>query len=80
MTAPEQEGAMDLLKFARWVIEHTLEGFDIDCSEAHDKAVECGILIRTIYAPHAHGDSDYAEPGDEWFVFSPEFLLQEGNR
>ena len=37
--------------------------------------MECGILVTTPYNPDIHGDNNLdIEPGDEWFVFSPEFL------
>jgi hypothetical protein len=52
-----------LADFARWVITES--------AYVQDKAVEAGLLVATKYDPEQHGPSDIAEPGDDWFVFSP---------
>jgi hypothetical protein len=65
---------MKLAEFAKWVVQEScfdgvgdLDGFDI-----HKKAVECEVILPTRYDPAIHGESDDAEPGDDWYVFNPE--------
>jgi hypothetical protein len=61
-----------LADFARWVItESAFSGCDIFGGDVQDKAVDAGLLVATKYDPEQHGPSDIAEPGDDWFVFSP---------
>jgi len=69
---------MDLTTFVLWCIEEgPFSGCDLDGASIQDKAVECGILRQTKFDPKKHSSRvnawDYAEPGDEWFVFSPSF-------
>lgn len=65
---------MDLTTFALWCVEQVFEGCDLDGGDVQDKAVECGVLVPTRYDPAIHGENQVdAEPGDDWYVFSPEF-------
>lgn len=65
---------MNLADFARWCIQDgPFSGCDLDGGSVQEKAVECGLLVETTYDPAVHGESDIAEPGDRWFVFSDEF-------
>lgn len=60
-----------LMAFARWAIhEGSFAGCTLDGGSIQDKAAELGILTKTKYDPAVHGDSDCAEPGDDWFVFA----------
>jgi hypothetical protein len=65
---------MKLAEFAKWVVQEScLDGFgDLDGFDIHKKAVECEIILPTRYDPIMHGDSDDAEPGDDWYVLNPE--------
>jgi hypothetical protein len=66
--------AMDLAKFAKWAVECSFEGCDLDGGDTQDMAVKCGILTEVKYDPKVHGEySEYVEPGDPWYVFSDEF-------
>lgn len=63
-----------LKEFIRWMITQAFEGCEIAGSDAQDKAVEYGILVKVAYDPDLHGDSDIdIEVGDEWFVYSDDF-------
>jgi hypothetical protein len=65
---------MKLAAFAKWVLqEGPFEGHDLDGADCQRKAVECGLLTETTYDPETHGESDYCEPGDPWYVFSDAF-------
>lgn len=68
-----RDEAVKLADFARWVIQETVfdGGADLDAWSIQMKAAELGLIKETAYNPEKHGSSDYAEPGDEWFVFSP---------
>ncbi len=64
-----------LCDFARWVIrEGALEALDLSGEDILDEAVKRGILKEVEYNPAIHGDSDYAKPGDPWFVFASDQL------
>lgn len=66
---------MNLPEFIRWTIENgPFDGCDLDGGSVQDKAVACGILIETKYDPKKHGGSNVAVKGDDWFVFSDEFI------
>ena len=69
---------MNLARFARWAVEMNVFDDSVwsdhwDGGDVQDMAVECGILVETTYDPEVHGPSDMANPGDRWYVFSPEF-------
>lgn len=65
---------MQLAEFARWAIqEGPFEGCHLDGADVQEKAVKFGLLERTTYDPAIHGESDVAESGDEWFVFTDAF-------
>ena len=70
---------MKLAEFARWAVENgPFEGCELDSFEVLDKALACGILIKTEYDPEKHGgNSADAERGDEWFIYSDEFKIAE---
>lgn len=63
MTSP------DYKSFAVWCVQTAFEACDLDGVDIQDKAVEFGIIKKVPYDPEIHGDSDYVEIGDEWFVF-----------
>ncbi len=68
-----------LAEFARWVIREGL--FDspgLDCLDIQYHALRLGLIEQTTYDPNKHGPSDYADEGDEWFVFSPALSQSEG--
>jgi len=60
-----------LVKFAVWCLK---EGpFDearseLDSIDMLKKAMELGIVEKTKYDPTIHGESDGADPGDDWYV------------
>jgi hypothetical protein len=65
---------MKMAEFVKWVIEDgPFNGCHLDGGCVQDKAVECGLLVETKYDPALHGECEYCEPGDTWFVFSDEF-------
>lgn len=60
------------LVFTRWAIsEGPWQGGNLEGGEIQQKAVELGLITKTEFDPTIHGESDVAEPGDPWFVFSP---------
>jgi len=67
---------LNLAEFARWAIENgSWDGsLGLDGGDIQEKAVSCGILIKTKYDPEIHGNNDVdCEPGDNWYVYSPAF-------
>lgn len=65
---------MDLAAFAAWaVMNGPWEGCSLDGGEVQEKAVELGIIVKTKYDPEKHGAGADADPGDDWYVFSPAF-------
>jgi hypothetical protein len=67
-----------LIEFARWAIqEGSWVSADIPGDVVQDKAEELGLIIRTKYDPEIHGESDIAEPGDDWYVFGPLIAEQD---
>jgi hypothetical protein len=58
-----------LKAFAKAVIRLSWEGCDIG-DEVQEEALRYGLLAKTIYDPKTHGESDCAEPGDPYYVFS----------
>lgn len=64
---------MDLVKFAAEIVAIAWEGGDADGATIQEIAESHGLVIRTTYDPAIHGPSDSVDPGDEWFVYSPEF-------
>jgi hypothetical protein len=62
-------------KFVMWALmEGPWQGADVDGAAAQDKAVELGLITATTYDPAKHGESDCADPGDQWFVPSESLL------
>lgn len=62
-----------LLDFFRYCIEEgSWNGGHFDGGALQDKAVALGLLAATKYDPAVHGEAgpEYAEPGDDWYVFS----------
>jgi len=63
-----------LVEFSKWAIETSAWcGTSLDGSEVQDEALKLGLIVETKYDPEKHGDSEnseYAEPGDQWFVFA----------
>lgn len=65
------EGWQALAEFARWAVrEGVFEATTLDGADIESKAEKLGIVVRVAYDPAVHGDSDAAEPGDDWFVFA----------
>lgn len=65
---------MKLAEFAKWVIESgAFDACNLDGGAIQEMAVRCELLCPTRYDPRLHGESDVAEPGDDWYVFSPDF-------
>jgi hypothetical protein len=61
-----------LVAFARWAIqEGSWEGGALEGDYVQDRAEELGLIVKTKYDPKVHGESDIAEPGDDWYVFGP---------
>jgi len=70
---------LNLARFVKWaILNGPFDGVDLDGASIQEKAVECGILIRTKYDPKIHGSSVNCEVavGDDWFVFSDIFLRE----
>ncbi|TPW26840.1 hypothetical protein [Pararhizobium mangrovi] len=68
-----------LVEFARWAIQNSaFEGVGLDGGDVQDKAEEMGLIERTVYDPEIHGDSDCAEPGMDWFVFTAALTPEKG--
>lgn len=72
---------MKLAEFTKWVVqEGCFEGYGyLDSFDIHKKAVEFEVIVPTKYDPTIHGESDEAEPGDDWYVFNPELKAEEGS-
>ena len=71
LPAPEVGGALLLVKdMLEQFWEH---GGDVDGFDLQDSALKFGILVETKYDPALHGEGEDAEPGDPWYVFSPQF-------
>lgn len=68
---------MDIHKFAKILLEFAFDGSDASGGDIQDLAQECGLIIETKYDPEKHGTAglEYCEPGDAWFVYSPEFRV-----
>jgi hypothetical protein len=64
---------MQLAQFAAECLrEGCFQGCDLDGGWLQDRAAALGLIIRTKYDPAIHGESDGAEPGDDWWIFSDE--------
>ncbi|MEH2508725.1 hypothetical protein V1291_000079 [Nitrobacteraceae bacterium AZCC 1564] len=62
-------------KFIVWVMqEGPWSGGDLDGGSVQDKAESLGLLSKVKYDPELHGESDFSEPGDDWFVLRPEIV------
>ena len=60
-----------VIEFAKWVIrEGAFQAADLDGLSIQEKALELGLLTKASYDPEKHGENEYAEPGDDWYVFS----------
>ena len=71
LPAAEVRGALLLVKdMLEQFWEH---GGDVDGFDLQDSALKFGILVETKYDPALHGEGEDAEPGDPWYVFSPQF-------
>lgn len=57
----------DYKTFARMVLD---ECMDWDGGSLQELAVKHGILKKVPYDPEAHGQHDYAEQGEPWYVFA----------
>lgn len=64
-----------LIEFLKWAMNcGPWGGNDLDAADVQEKALELGLIVETKYDPEIHGrneNSEYAEPGDQWFVFAP---------
>ena len=63
-----------LAHFARWGIsEGPWQGGDLDGLEVQDKAEQLGLIVAEPggYDEAKHGPNNDAEPGDQFFVYSP---------
>ena len=65
------------LKGLRFVVEIWNSGLDMDEFEMQDKLEELGLLIREDFDPARHegAGSEYMEPGDPWYMISPDVLV-----
>lgn len=71
---------LKLAQFAKWAIsEGPFNGCSLDGGSIQDKAVECGLLVKTTYQPILHGVVDGPEPGDPWFEFAEELNRMADN-
>ena len=60
-----------VIEFAKWVIQESVfDGYDLDGRIVQETALELGLLTKTSYDPQKHGEDEYAEPGNDWYVFS----------
>lgn len=71
-----------LKEFFRWAMNYAWGG-DIDGADVQDRALKLGLIERTEYDPAKHGPlpeefEGLVDPGDEWFVLSPDVQLKEG--
>jgi hypothetical protein len=73
---------MDIAAFAKTLIGYAFEGSGADGGNIQDLAVKHGLLVETTYDPKEHGTDALwcSEPGDPWFVYSPEFKAFLGER
>lgn len=62
-----------LAEFARWAIrESCFWGCDLDGGGVQEKAEALGLIVKELYDPGKHGETEYnIEPGDDWFVLAP---------
>lgn len=72
-----------LIAFTKHVMGEVWEYAEINGCDVQDEAVRLGILVRAEggYDPDKHGESDFSEPGDEFFVWSSWFkALAKGGK
>jgi hypothetical protein len=56
-------------EFVKWALQNSSwEGSDLDGGEVQDKARKLGLIKKTVYDPDEHGEDDYCEPGDPYYV------------
>lgn len=80
LTAPAQGAVNPAAQFVMWcLMEGCWQGDDVDGGAAQDKAEALGLIVQTQYDPAKHGENPYCEPGDTWYVPSPELLAALGD-
>jgi tRNA splicing ligase len=58
-----------LRAFVRWALtEGSWRGADLDGGAIQDKAIELNLVTKVKYDPAVHGEDDFAEAGDDWYV------------
>lgn len=60
-------------EFARWILEQSFDGCDIDGCDAQEKAHELGLVKKEAFDFKLHHNiinSDMCEPGDEVYLFT----------
>ena len=59
-------------EFVKWAMTIAWEGGDADGSDLQEKAIELGLVVKTVYDPIVHGTNhDDVSPGDEWYELAP---------
>jgi hypothetical protein len=73
-----------LVEFLEWAMNNgPWSGDDLDGADVQNKAIELGLIVETKYDPQIHGrngKSEYAEPGDQWFVFADWLKISSGDQ
>lgn len=68
----ERDAAARCVEFTKWAIQDSAwQGGDLDGGAVQDKAEALGVIVKVPFDPAKH-NSDYAEPGDDWFEFAPD--------
>ena len=69
-----------LNEFARWVLDQSFEGGDIDGVNAQEKAHELGLLKKVSFDPDVHIDMQEfieLETGDEIYLYTDKLESKE---
>ena len=67
--------AKAMAQFVRWAMrEGPWDGGDLDGGAVQDMGAKLGLLQETIYDPEKHGEDEWCEPGDSYYVLDPTVL------
>ena len=64
---------MDVGAFAKTLLQYAFDGEDITGADIQQLGIKHGLLVEVPYGPDKHGEHEFAEHGDLWHVYSPEF-------